>query len=267
VQAAILAIRLSRTIREQEGIAVELKNKTVLVTGGLKGIGKAITEKLASQGADVVVNGRTIGDCRKWIDLLQLNGIKAKAVPCDVSEQSQVADMVREIVEEFGKIDILVNNAGVYPACPLLELTERQFDQIISINLKGTFFVTQEVAKQTMVPRTSGKIICISSMDGWMPAPGVAAYAASKAGINSLIKSFALELAPFNITANAVAPGWVATETVLNSDRWKHTIKDIPSGRLASPEEIADVVMFLAGEKSRYINGEIINVNGGMLMR
>jgi len=246
---------------------MELKNKTALITGGRNGIGKAIAQKLASMGADIIVNSRKLADNQLTDSLQQLYGVKSRSFTCDISDIIQVSAMVKDIIVEFGKIDILVNNAGIYPPAPFWETTEEQFDKIIGVNLKGTFFITQEVVKRSMIPSASGKIICISSIDGWMPSKGVSAYAASKAGINSLVKSFALELAEYNITSNAVAPGWVATDSVLKAARWKDVIKNIPCRRLATFDEIANIVAFLASEKSSYINGEIINVNGGLLMK
>ncbi len=245
---------------------MDLKNKTALITGGQNGIGRVIAEKLASEGTNIVVNSRSLLNDSGEIEFLQKYEIKSKAFSCDISDRKQVLDMVKMIIMDFGKIDILVNNAGIYPASPFLDTTEEQFDEVLAVNLKGTFFVTQEVANQSMVPQGNGKIICVSSIDGWMPSPGVGVYAASKAAVNSLVKSFALELAPYHITSNGVAPGWVATETVLKNDRWRKAIEDIPSGRLATIQEISEVVAFLASDKSSYINGEIINVNGGLLM-
>lgn len=244
-----------------------LKNQTALVTGGLRGIGKAISEKFADLGADVAAVSRNPGDCQSWLDSLESLGVRAMTAKCDVSDRKQVSGMVDEVLNRFGKIDILVNNAGIFPACPLLELTEEGLNRVLDVNLKGTLFVTQEVARKSMVPRKSGTILCISSVDAWAPSVGVAAYAASKAGINSMVRSFALELAEHHITANGVAPGWVATKTVLCGDRWKKAVGDIPSGRLATPEEIARTVAFLCTEAGGSINGEMIHVNGGLLMR
>lgn len=145
---------------------MELKGKTALVTGGLNGIGKAVAEKLASQGANIAVNGRNISNSYENIEILQSYGITARAYHCDVSNIKQISKMVKGIVDEFGSIDILVNNAGIYPSSSFLSTTEEQFDRIMDVNLKGSFFMTQEVAKQAMVPQESGKIISISSMDG-----------------------------------------------------------------------------------------------------
>ena len=244
---------------------MNLKTRTALITGGQNGIGKAIAEKLASEGANIAINGRSAVNGNE-IDFLKPYGVKSRAFSCDVSDRKQVSLMVKHVIEEFGNIDILINNAGIYPACPFLETTEQQFDEVFGVNVKGTYFVSQEVAIQAMVPRKKGRIICISSIDGWTPAQGVGVYGASKAAVNNFVKSFALELAPYHITANGVAPGWVATEKVLKNNRWKEVVKNIPLAKLAEPVEIAEVVAFLADEKSSYINGEMIQVNGGLFM-
>jgi 3-oxoacyl-[acyl-carrier protein] reductase len=174
--------------------------------------------------------------------------------------------MVNEVLDYYGRIDILVNNAGIYPAAPFLEIEEKQWDMVIDVNLKGTFLVTQAVAKYAMVPQRYGKIINISSCDGKVPSAGIAHYAAAKAGVISLTKSFAVELSHYNINSNAVAPGWVESEAVLKGERWKEAIKKIPSGRLGKLEEIAEAVIFLASDTVSYINGEILDVNGGIIM-
>lgn len=243
------------------------KDKVALVTGGQMGIGKAIADKFSSMGADVAVLGC---DQEAGIETaLQFEnkyGIKSKSYKCDVTVKEEIKSVVHTIVNEFGKIDFLINNAGIYPACPFLEMEEKTFSKIFDINVKGIFLVTQEVVKQTMKPRKQGKIICTSSVDSWLPTPGIIAYAASKAAVNSLIKSFAIELATYNITSNGVAPGWVATEPVLKAGRWKTQIDKVLSRRMADPSEIADIVTFLCEERADYINGEVINLSGGLIM-
>ncbi|MEW5722130.1 MAG: SDR family NAD(P)-dependent oxidoreductase [Thermodesulfobacteriota bacterium] len=245
---------------------MKLNGKTALVTGARRGIGQAIALGLAKAGADLMVNSKTISDRDEVVSQIRALGRRALALPADVAEAGQVAKMVADGLAVFGRIDLLVNNAGIYPAAPLVDIEEKQWDEVIDVNLKGTFLVTQAVARQAMIPQRRSAIINITSCDGKVPTAGIAHYAAAKAGVISLTKSFALELAPFGITANAVAPGWVKTPAVLSSDRWREAIKNIPAGRLADPEEIARVVQFLAEDESGYITGEILDVNGGLIM-
>lgn len=193
-------------------------------------------------------------------------GRKALAVSADITNKNDVIEMVEKALKEFSKIDILVNNAGIYPAHPFLEISEAEWDKVIDVNLKGTFLVTQVVASMAMTKANYGKIVNIASVDGKVPTLGITHYAAAKAGVISLTKSFAIELCQYNINSNAVAPGWVESETVLKGDRWKEAIKRIPSGRLGKLEEIAHAIVFLVRDESSYINGEILDVNGAIYM-
>ena len=243
-----------------------LKNKTALVTGAKIGIGRAIAVHLAKQGADIIACSRTLSQEDPVITECTSVGSKALAVAVDVSVVEDCTRVVEAGLKNFGRIDILVNNAGIYPSAPLMEIDEQTWDRVFAVNLKGTLFASQAVAKLSMIPRKSGRIINISSCDGRCPTAGIAHYAASKAGVISLTKSLALELAPYNITANAVAPGWVGTDAIMESDRWKTAVKQIPLGRLARPDEIAGAVAFLANDNSGYITGATFDVNGGLIM-
>ena len=244
----------------------ELNGKVAVVTGGARGIGKCIAETLADKGADLVVLDMKIKAEDEVIRNCTAMGVKALAVECDITELGDIHTSVGHIIEKMGRIDILVNNAGVYPAAPILEVEESTFDFVIDVNLKGLFFLTQEVVKTAMLPNGYGRIVNISSCDGKNPGRGVAIYGAAKAGVISLTKSFASELSGLNINSNAVAAGWVESAQVLANDRWKDALPLIPSGRLGKLSEIAEAVAFLCNDKVTYINGEILDVNGGIIM-
>ncbi|MEG0944472.1 MAG: SDR family oxidoreductase [Angelakisella sp.] len=243
-----------------------LQGKVALVTGGARGIGKSIVTKLAEYGADVIVNDLKIADDADVISEVQSFGVRAMALEGDITNCTAVEAMIDKAIEKMGRIDILVNNAGVYPALPVLEVTEKHFDFVVDVNLKGLFFMTQAVVKKSMLPNNYGRIVNISSCDGKNPGRGVAIYSAAKAGVISITKSFALELADYDINSNAVAAGWVESEQVLANDRWKDALPSIPSRRLGKLSEIAEAVVFMCNDKVSYINGEILDVNGGIIM-
>lgn len=244
----------------------ELSGKIALVTGAANGIGKCIAETLAQKGADIIIldvavtpDSEVISSCRSF-------GVRFMPLVCDLTDIENIKEAVQQAVNTMGRIDLLINNAGVYPASPILEVTEKQFDFVIDINLKGLFFITQAVVQTSMLPNNYGRIVNISSSDGKNPGKGVSIYGAAKAGVISLTKSFAGELAGYNINANAVAPGWVESKQVLAGDRWKDIICQIPSHRLGKLSEIAEAVAFLCRDSVSYINGEVLDVNGGLIM-
>lgn len=240
--------------------------KVALITGSAQGIGQAIALKFAENGADIVVHGigATAGceTCKK----IETMGRKVLVYDADVADVAAVNCMVDDVLEKWGKIDILINNAGIYPALLCVDVNEAHFRKVVDVNLKGTFFVTQAVVKKSMIPNNYGRIVSISSCDGKCPASGVAIYSAAKAGVISLVKSFALELADYDINSNCVAPGWVESETVLAGDRWKEAIKIIPSRRLGKLSEIGEACCFMCNDKVSYINGEVLDVNGAIIM-
>lgn len=244
----------------------ELTGKVALVTGGARGIGKCIAENLADKGADMVILDMKVCKEDEVIKNCAAMGVRTLAAECDITKHRDIQISVSHIIEDMGRIDILVNNAGVYPAAPILEVEESTFDFVIDVNLKGLFFLTQEVVKASMLPNRYGRIVNISSCDGKNPGKGVSVYGAAKAGVISLTKSFASELAGSNINSNAVAAGWVESGQVLANDRWKEALPLIPSGRLGKLSEIAEAVAFLCNDKVAYINGEILDVNGGIIM-
>jgi NAD(P)-dependent dehydrogenase (short-subunit alcohol dehydrogenase family) len=246
-----------------------LKGQTALVTGGRRGIGKAIALALAAAGADVAACDIAIADglLEKTKEVLLASGSRALALQADVSRREDVESMTRHVVNTYGKIDILVNCAGVWiPGETLVECNEPNWDRVIDTNLKGTYLCCQAVGK-TMIPRKSGSIINLSSQVGLTPGAGGGAYSISKAGIIMLTRQLALELAEHHIRVNAIAPGIVKTE--FNAAFWKdpqmekQTSTMVPLGRLAEPEDVAQSAVFLASDGAGYITGEVICINGG----
>jgi len=244
---------------------MKLKDKVALVTGASRGLGKAIALKLAAEGARVTVNYMKNADQAEGVvKEITSRGGNAAAMRADITSLPEVEKMVDSLYEQFGRIDILVNNAGVTKDELLLSMTPEDWDIVIRTNLGGLFNCTKAVAKYMMVQK-SGRIINISSVAGERGGRGQSNYAASKGGINAFTRSVAMELAPKKITVNAVAPGVVETEmssTVIR--RAKDIILDaVALKRLGQPEEIANVVAFLASDDASYITGEVIRVDGG----
>jgi len=244
---------------------MKLKDKVALVTGASRGLGKAIALKLAAEGARVTVNYMKNADQAEGVvQEITSRGGNAAAMRADITSLPEVEKMVDSLYEQFGRIDILVNNAGVTKDELLLSMTPEDWDIVIKTNLGGLFNCTKAVAKYMMVQK-SGRIINISSVAGERGGRGQSNYAASKGGINAFTRSVAMELAPKKITVNAVAPGVVETEmssTVIR--RAKDIILDaVALKRLGQPEEIANVVAFLASDDASYITGEVIRVDGG----
>lgn len=244
------------------------ERKVVLVTGGSRGIGKEVAEVYAENGYDVVIN--YVSD-KTDIDGIKKEfeekGVKCLLVKADVSKAEDVSNMVEEAIKEFGKIDVLVNNAGITRDTLLMRMSEEDFDKVIEINLKGTYLVTKAVTKYMMKKR-QGSIINLASVVGVVGNAGQCNYSASKAGIIGFTKSVAKELASRNIRANAVAPGFIATDmTSVLSDSVKENINtQIPLKRMGTAREVAEVIYFLGSEKSSYITGQVINIDGGMVM-
>jgi 3-oxoacyl-[acyl-carrier protein] reductase len=244
---------------------MKLKDKVALVTGASRGLGKAIALQLAAEGARVTVNYMKNADkAEEVVKEIISRGGNAAAIRADITSLPEVEKMVDSLYEQFGRIDILVNNAGVTKDELLLSMTPEDWDIVIKTNLGGLFNCTKAVAKYMMVQK-SGRIINISSVAGERGGRGQSNYAASKGGINAFTRSVAMELAPKKITVNAVAPGVVETEmssTVIR--RAKDIILDaVALKRLGQPEEIANVVAFLASDDASYITGEVIRVDGG----
>jgi 3-oxoacyl-[acyl-carrier protein] reductase len=245
-----------------------LEGKVALVTGASRGIGKEIAIALAKEGAFVAVNYNGSQEmAQEVIEQIESQGGSAKAYQCNVSDFEAAANLIKEIVKEHGKIDILVNNAGITRDNLLMKMKEEEFDQVIDINLKGTFNCIKHISRQ-MLKQKAGKIINISSVSGILGNAGQANYCASKAGIIGLTKSAARELASRGITVNAVAPGFIHTEMteVLSESVKENALGQIPLGRFGEVKDIADIVCFLASDKADYITGQVISIDGGMAM-
>ena len=242
--------------------------KTVLITGGSRGIGKAVAIKFAEKGNQIIINyvsEKT--DTEKLKNELWEAGAKdVLLIKADVSNSEDVKNMVKESIEKFEKIDILVNNAGITKDNLLMRMSEEEFDKVIQINLKGTYLVTKEVTKYMMKKR-SGSIVNLASVVGVAGNAGQCNYAASKAGIIGFTKSIAKELASRNIRANAVAPGFIETDmtNVLKEEIKENINSQIPLRRMGSAKEVAELVYFLGEDASSYITGQVINVDGGMI--
>jgi len=245
-----------------------LTERTALVTGGSRGIGRAIAEAFAKHGASVAVNFRSSGDEAKEVVSAILDaGGTAIAVQGDVSNSDEAENVVKQVTEEFGKLDILVNNAGITRDGLIMRMSEDDWDAVLTTNLKGTFNCSKAVIKNMMRQRY-GRIINISSVSGVAGNAGQTNYAASKAGIIGFTKSLAREVATRGITANVIAPGFIETEmsTSLDESIQQATLATIPMGRWGQPADVAELASFLASEEAGYITGQVINVDGGMVM-
>ena len=243
-----------------------LAGKVVLITGAAGGIGTAIARAVTAESATVVLCDINLEGARRLASELTGEGRSAAAYALDISRPPEIAAVIEEVVKRHQRIDVLVNNAAICPRIPLEEVTEADFDRIVGINLKGTFFVSQAVSP-VMSRQGSGRIVNISSVGA--RTGGVAAssvYAATKAGIIAITKSYARTLAP-GVTVNAIAPGVVDTDMMrIPSEQVAAIVDQIPLGRLADPEEIASVVVFLASEDASYFTGATLDVNGGWFM-
>ena len=247
---------------------MKLAGKAAIVTGASRGIGREIALELARQGADVVVN-YSGSEERANAVVAEIKGLGRNAIAfqCNVADSESVANMVKAAIDAFGKIDILINNAGITRDNLLMRMKEEEWDDVININLKGVFLCTKAVTRQMMKQR-SGRIINISSIVGVSGNPGQANYVAAKSGVIGLTKTTAKELSSRGITVNAIAPGFITTEMTdkLPDDVKEQMLKHIPLARFGEPADIANVVVFLSSEESRYMTGQTLHVDGGMIM-
>jgi 3-oxoacyl-[acyl-carrier protein] reductase len=244
---------------------MKLQNKVAFITGARRGIGRAIALKFAHEGADVVLVARSAPE--ELAQEIQALGRKALALAVDVADASACEAAIKQAVSEFGKIDILVNNAGITDDGLLLRMKLEQWQRVLDVNLSGTFYCTK-AAVRPMLKGEGGRIINITSVVGQMGNAGQANYAASKAGIIGFTKSIAKELGSRGITCNAIAPGFITTDMTaeLGEEAKAGLIGNIPLGSLGEAEDIAEAAAFLASDGARYITGQVLNVDGGMVM-
>lgn len=240
---------------------MDFKDKVVIVTGGSRGIGKAIAESYNNDGAAVIVTYKNA------IDAAYFDSKNIKHYQCDAADSKAVGELIDNIVKEFGKIDILVNNAGITKDGLLMRMSDDDWNSVIDTNLKGVFNFTKAVTRP-MMGKKSGKIVNITSISGIIGNAGQANYSASKAGVIGFTKAVAKELASRNINVNAVAPGFIETEMTdkLSEDVKKNYLANIPLKRFASTDEVANVVKFLSSDSAAYITGQTICVDGGLVM-
>jgi 3-oxoacyl-[acyl-carrier protein] reductase len=244
---------------------MELEGKVAIVTGGTRGIGKAIVMDLATQGADIALNYRKSADlAQELAEIIRGMGRRALVVQADVSSYDDAQAMVQKVLDEFGQVDILVNNAGMNWDGVVWKMSEEQWDRVISVDLKGTFNYTRAVTP-VFREQGSGKIVNITSINGLRGKFGQTNYSAAKAGVIGFTKACARELGRTNINVNAVAPGLIKTEMVKEAPEKvrEMALAEIVLGRLGLPEEVAYVVTFLCTEKARHITGQVIQVDGG----
>jgi len=246
---------------------MDFKNKTVIVTGGSRGIGKAIAESFARLNAHVVIIDILEDAINETVTEFSGNNWKCSGYPGDVTSNEKMGELFKSINKDTGSIDVLINNAGITRDGLLLKMKEADWDSVISVNLKGTFNCTQKAAR-FMLKQRQGAIINIASVIGIMGNAGQANYAASKAGIIGLTKSTAKELAVRNVRCNAIAPGFIKTAMtdILSEEVVESYSQVIPLKRMGLPENVADLCLFLASDMSSYITGQVINVDGGLIM-
>jgi 3-oxoacyl-[acyl-carrier protein] reductase len=244
-----------------------LNGKVAVVTGGSRGIGRAVALALAADGAIVAVCSRKLEGSAETAEQVRSRGGEAYPYQTDVSDAGAVSEFIKNVLDRFGRVDILVNNAGLTADNLLVRLKENEWDAVINTNLKGSFNCAKAVAR-AMIRQRGGKIINITSVVGMVGNPGQANYCAAKAGLIGFTKSVARELASRNITVNCVAPGYINTAmtAALPEKAREEMLKLIPLGRLGEPEDVAEVVRFLASPAADYITGEVIRADGGMAM-
>ena len=250
---------------------MQLKDKIAIITGARRGMGRTHALALAKEGAKIVVSDISLEDCQKVVDEIKSAGGEAIAVKCDVTKKQEIEKMVKDVVDKFGKVDILVNNAGIAAFKPFLEMTEEEWDRTLDINLKGYFLCSQACAKE-MVKQKSGTIINIASVAMGQVGIGFSTlvhYCASKGGIVGMTEALAAELAPYNIRVNAVSPGMIETPMMdpIKQDpkTMEAMLAKVPMNRVGKPEEVSELVLFLASDKSSYMTGSVVVIDGGWL--
>jgi glucose 1-dehydrogenase len=248
---------------------MRLAGKVALVTGSSQGIGRAIAERFAQEGADVVINyNRTPGGAEEALRNVEATGRRGLIVKADLSNTREVRKLITSAIEHFGQLDILVNNAGIETHTPFWEVTEEDYDRVLNVNLKGVFFATQTFVRHLMDRKRPGKIINISSVHEDLPFPNFAAYCASKGGLKMLTRNLSVELGPFGITINSIAPG--AIETPINTkllndpEKLGALLSQIPLARLGKPNDVSGLATFLASSDADYVTGSTYFVDGGL---
>lgn len=247
-------------------MSTNLTGRTAIVTGGAQGIGRAVCQTLHRAGANVVI--ADLNAERAHESVLDYKERAPLIVATDISQESSVSALYATVLARFGQVDIVVNSAGIYRQIPILEIDAADWDRVLAVNLRGTFLMGRE-AFRAMKPRNQGRVINVASIAGKVGSVTAGAhYSASKAGVISFTKTLAYQAAPFKINVNCVCPGPIATEMIgaWDPERAKAYAASIPLGEFGQPQDVADAVAFLASDQARYITGEIIDVNGGLLM-
>jgi glucose 1-dehydrogenase len=248
---------------------MRLKDKVALVTGATSGIGKAIADRFAAEGAHVVVNYRPRPENEEAVKA-QLAGYATEGAPApgDVADRAAMLSAVQVAVERFGRLDIAVCNAGVEIQKPFLEVTDDEWNKVLDVNLRGAFLVSQLAARQMVAQGQGGKLIFVSSVHEDIPFPGYTAYCASKGAVRMLMRNLAIELAPYKINANNIAPGAIATKinagVLADKEQMARALEEIPWGRFGEPEEVASLALFLASDEANYVTGSTYYMDGGL---
>jgi glucose 1-dehydrogenase len=246
-----------------------LAGKIALVTGSSRGIGRAIAVRLAQEGADVAINySRDEAPALEVLAEVEAAGRRGVVIKADLANVAETRAMVDDVVSQLGRLDVLVNNAGVEKKAPFWEATERDYDLVLGVNLKGTYFASQAMVQHLRQTKRPGRIINISSVHEDLPFPGFASYCASKGGVRMLTRNLAVELGPLGITVNAIAPGAIATpinaDLLENKQQLNALLEQIPLGRLGKPEDVAGLAAFLASDDASYVTGATYFIDGGL---
>lgn len=244
---------------------MELADRVAIVTGGGRGIGRATALALAKNGAHVIVAALEKDEVERTAEEIRSLGVGSLACPMDVTRLPEIQDVVDKTTAEFGRVDILVNAAGIWRLVDSLDMSEAEWDLMTGIHLKGSFFMAQAAARE-MVKRSKGSIISISSIDATISGPSQVHYSAAKAGISNMTRCLTLEWTPLGIRVNAIAPGWILTD--LSRQAWEEdgesVLDRIPARRVGQPEDVAELAVFLASDRSDYICGAVVDINGGL---